>query len=201
MLKLTIAEKIQDEMKKQNLTIAQLVKKTGISQSTLSEILIGKRTNITSENLIKLSNGLNISVDYMLGLCDTWTTNENYKNVYDEIKINEQSIKNIKSVFDSIDNYIEHLRKNENFEKMKDFENLKIKTIQTLNQLLSYTELKSFLLTFNQYIEFHNKSETYFFEHNLQHIPYLAINSNELEDIYLRQAYKHLIKIKKESTK
>lgn len=69
-VKTQLGEILQNEMKHQNLTIAQLVKKTGMSQSTISEILIGKRKNLTSDNLIKLSKGLNVSVDYLLGLED-----------------------------------------------------------------------------------------------------------------------------------
>ncbi|MCI9293028.1 MAG: helix-turn-helix transcriptional regulator [Erysipelotrichaceae bacterium] len=68
--KLTLGEKIADKMADIGISNAELCKRTGITKTTLSEIISGTRDNPTSKILVSLSKGLNISVDYLLGLSD-----------------------------------------------------------------------------------------------------------------------------------
>lgn len=68
--KLTLGERIADRMAEMGISNADLCKRTGITTTTLSDIINGGRDNPTSKVLLSLSKGLNISVDYLLGLSD-----------------------------------------------------------------------------------------------------------------------------------
>lgn len=194
-IKLTIAERVQDEMQRQNLTIAQLVKKTGMSQSTISEILIGKRTNLQSENLIKLSKGLNVSTDYLLGLTETWTTNDDYKEVYKEIGLNEVSIENIKRMYYFFDLEIKKLNDHDDYsakisKEMKEF------CISTLNELLSYYDLRDLLLDIYKFLSI--KESWCDFEKYYDSASHsITLTRKQLEKVHLLLINEHFENIKK----
>lgn len=72
--KLTLGEKIADRMADMGISNAELCKRTGITKTTLSEIINGTRDNPTSKILVSLSKGLSVSIDYLLGISDEPST-------------------------------------------------------------------------------------------------------------------------------
>jgi len=63
---MTLKDKLQELMRIRSLKQNVLAKKAGISQSLVSEILNGKRTNVSLETLQKIANALNIHVMYFI---------------------------------------------------------------------------------------------------------------------------------------
>jgi len=63
---MTLKDKLQELMSIRGLKQNVLAKKAGISQSLVSEILNGKRTNVSLETLQKISAALNIHVMYFI---------------------------------------------------------------------------------------------------------------------------------------
>lgn len=95
-VKLTLSERIQDEMNKKGLSNSDLCKKANIPPNTLSQFLSGQVENPKAHNLIKLSKGLNVSIDYLLGLQDDPTTNVDLQAISNEYGISSKAMKNIK---------------------------------------------------------------------------------------------------------
>lgn len=58
-----------DYLQKNNLTAYKVAKETGISQGLMNQYKNGVKTP-TVDNLLKISNYLNCSVDYLLGISD-----------------------------------------------------------------------------------------------------------------------------------
>lgn len=77
--KLTLGERIADRMIELGLNNSELCKLTDLKPTTLSEIINGSRKNPTAKQLVSLSKGLHISVDYILGLADDPSNDEEMK--------------------------------------------------------------------------------------------------------------------------
>ncbi|MGN9164930.1 helix-turn-helix domain-containing protein [Tissierellaceae bacterium HCP3S3_D8] len=61
-----LGKRIKELRDSYNMTIKDLSKKSGVGQSTISEIETGKAKNPKSETLSKLANALNVTVDSLL---------------------------------------------------------------------------------------------------------------------------------------
>lgn len=106
-VKLTLSERIQDEMNKKGLSNSDLCKKANIPPNTLSQFLSGQVENPKAHNLIKLSKGLNVSIDYLLGLQDDPTTNVDLQTISNEYGISSKAMENIKNIYKFKDEYVE----------------------------------------------------------------------------------------------
>ena len=63
---MTFAERLKELRKQAHLTQVELAKRLGIGQSSYADWERGKK-NPTQENLIRLAQTLNVSVDYLVG--------------------------------------------------------------------------------------------------------------------------------------
>ena len=63
---MTFAERLKEHRKQAHLTQVELAKRLGIGQSSYADWERGKK-NPTQENLIRLAQTLNVSVDYLVG--------------------------------------------------------------------------------------------------------------------------------------
>lgn len=66
----TVGERIRKLRQDKRLTLDQLSERTGISKGFLSDAENGNR-NVSSQNLLKIANELNASLDYLLRGTDT----------------------------------------------------------------------------------------------------------------------------------
>lgn len=66
----TIRERMQDLMKYQKVTQAQLAEKIGITEGTLSRFISEKTDKIGDANIIKIAHVFNVSTDFLLGVTD-----------------------------------------------------------------------------------------------------------------------------------
>lgn len=57
-------EKIQDLCDKKRIKIAQLCRDTGIPKSTISELKQGRTKRLSTQNLMKVAQYFNVSLDY-----------------------------------------------------------------------------------------------------------------------------------------
>ena len=63
-------QRIQDLIKNQKITQAELAEKVGLSESTLSRFLQGKTKNLGDGSIIKIAKLFNVSTDFLLGETD-----------------------------------------------------------------------------------------------------------------------------------
>ena len=63
-------QRIQDLIKNQKITQAELAEKVGLSESTLSRFLQGKTKNLGDGYIIKIAKLFNVSTDFLLGETD-----------------------------------------------------------------------------------------------------------------------------------
>lgn len=78
---LTIGEKIEDLIKAKKSTQAKEAKEMCVAASMLSDIINGNRKEIRSDTLIKLCKHFNVSADWLLGLSQTRSVDENIQCV------------------------------------------------------------------------------------------------------------------------
>ena len=71
---MTVSQRIFEIMKERNISQAQLSKNTGISPSTISDWK-KKNTSPSSDKLSVIADFLEVSVEYLLGIGDTPTSN------------------------------------------------------------------------------------------------------------------------------
>ena len=102
---LTFGERLEDLYRSKGITQSQLANETGIKQSAISEYINGKNGGTVTRSpdcatIIALSKYFSVSADYLLGLTDTKTTNEDVQavcrvtglkedNIYDLIGLTE----------------------------------------------------------------------------------------------------------------
>lgn len=92
---MNIGEKIRTLREQLNIDQKEFAKRTGIGQSSLSEIEGNKRQSIRSDILLKIAITLNVSADYLLGLTDN-PLNEN-NEMPDFIKNKLNKLENLES--------------------------------------------------------------------------------------------------------
>ncbi len=90
--KLTIGEKIADLIHERGITADKLSKDLNISKGTISDLINNADKNFGYKNFMKLSNYFNVSVDYLLGLSDVKTSNEDIKFINKYIGLSAESI-------------------------------------------------------------------------------------------------------------
>ena len=66
-----IRDRIQDLMKSQKVTQAELATRIGCSESSLSRFISGKTDKLGDENIIRIARVFNVSTDFLLGEVDT----------------------------------------------------------------------------------------------------------------------------------
>ena len=66
-----IRDRIQDLMKSQKVTQAELATRIGCSESSLSRFISGKTDKLGDENIIRIAHVFNVSTDFLLGEVDT----------------------------------------------------------------------------------------------------------------------------------
>lgn len=88
----TVRERIQDLLKGNNFTQAELSKRIGITESTLSRFISGKTDKLGDESIIKIANVFNVSTDFLLGV-----VNEPDRKNYDiaELGLSAEAAKNL----------------------------------------------------------------------------------------------------------
>lgn len=66
----TLADRVRVKREERGLNQADLAKKSGITQATISRIESGEVTQPKSENLLKLAQALGVTVDFLVGKSD-----------------------------------------------------------------------------------------------------------------------------------
>jgi transcriptional regulator with XRE-family HTH domain len=65
-----IGERLREVMEKRGLNQRDIERQTGVPNTTISSLLLGKIKGINTETLAKICNGLGISPNYLLGWDD-----------------------------------------------------------------------------------------------------------------------------------
>lgn len=65
-----VRERIQDLMKKLNLTQSELAKRIDIAESTLSRFISGRTDKLGNESIMRIAEIFNVSTDFLLGITD-----------------------------------------------------------------------------------------------------------------------------------
>lgn len=63
-------ERLQDLMKREKMTQAQLSKRIDATESTLSRFISGKTDKLSDENITRIAKVFNVSTDFLLGVVD-----------------------------------------------------------------------------------------------------------------------------------
>lgn len=63
-------ERLQDLMKREKMTQAQLSKRIDVAESTLSRFISGKTDKLSDENITRIAKVFNVSTDFLLGVVD-----------------------------------------------------------------------------------------------------------------------------------
>lgn len=93
---LTLGERIADTLLKQGKTQTDLCNEIGMKTSTLNAIITGERKNPRIETIVPIAKGLNISLDYLLGLSDETSIDVELKTISKKTGISVDAIQNIK---------------------------------------------------------------------------------------------------------
>lgn len=128
-----LPQRLKELRLQHGLTQAQLGEKVGVKQNTFTNWENGKRTP-SLEDIVKLSNLLNVSIEYLVGYSDirkpyivTNVEDENYRTVEALLEIADLLIginKEATETGQSIENIIENLALSEQTKKIyKDFLN------------------------------------------------------------------------------
>ena len=85
------SERLKELRKQAHLTQVELAKRLGIGQSSYADWERGKK-NPTQENLIKLAQILNVSVDYLVGNSDEENTNKELEDIELLFRMNSKGL-------------------------------------------------------------------------------------------------------------
>ncbi len=88
---MAFAERLKELRKQAHLTQVELAKRLGIGQSSYADWERGKK-NPTQENLIKLAQILNVSVDYLIGNSDEENTNKELEDIELLFRMNSKGL-------------------------------------------------------------------------------------------------------------
>ena len=88
----TVHDRMQDLIKEKKLTQADLAKRIGITESTLSRFISGKTDKLGDASIIRIANVFNVSTDFLLGV-----VNEPDRKNYDisELGLSAEAAKNL----------------------------------------------------------------------------------------------------------
>lgn len=89
---LSFGERLEDLMKEKKINGVTLSDKTGISTTTISDMINGKRENPTAENIIELSKALNVSTDYLLGLSESKFSDIDDRAIHEKTGLSDKAI-------------------------------------------------------------------------------------------------------------
>ncbi|QXA19241.1 helix-turn-helix domain-containing protein [Streptococcus gordonii] len=85
------SERLKELRKQAHLTQVELAKRLGIGQSSYADWERGKK-NPTQDNLIKLAQILNVSVDYLVGNSDEENTNKELEDIELLFRMNSKGL-------------------------------------------------------------------------------------------------------------
>lgn len=85
------SERLKELRKQAHLTQVELAKRLGIGQSSYADWERGKK-NPTQENLIKLAQILNVSVDYLVGNSDEENANKELEDIELLFRMNSKGL-------------------------------------------------------------------------------------------------------------
>ena len=85
------SERLKELRKQAHLTQVELAKRLGLGQSSYADWERGKK-NPTQENLIKLAQILNVSVDYLVGNSDEENTNKELEDIELLFRMNSKGL-------------------------------------------------------------------------------------------------------------
>nr|WP_312985327.1 helix-turn-helix transcriptional regulator [Clostridioides sp.] len=100
---MSISTKLKELISQSDLTVKDISIKTGIPNSTLSDLMNEKRKNISLQNIILICDVLNCSIDYVVGREGQSTINldnEELKLINRYRKLDLRGKKNIKMMLD-----------------------------------------------------------------------------------------------------
>lgn len=88
---MAFAERLKELRKQANLTQVELAKRLGIGQSSYADWERGKKKP-TQENLVKISQVLNVSIDYLVGTSDEGVKEDELDNVELLFRMNSKGL-------------------------------------------------------------------------------------------------------------
>lgn len=91
-MKIELYERLGDIRSDNGITNKEMGTLCDIKSTTMHELLSGKRANPSADILIKLSTGLNVSIDYLLGLTEQPSINLEIKDIIEKIGLTEKSL-------------------------------------------------------------------------------------------------------------
>ena len=183
-----LGKRISAVLKEQGKTQTELCEEIGMGTSTLNALIMGERKNPRIETIVPIAKGLNVSLDYLLGITDEPTTDIDKKAIMEEYGISSkalESIKGSKELFYML-GYDSLAGKNIAFEKV-------------INTFLESESFFSFTIDFLDYLSFYPSYLDTFKIHNDRSTVSEAFPMSILEDVYLKRISDDIERIKKSS--
>ena len=91
-----MANRIKELRKQQNLTLAELAKRIGVSESTMQRYESSKISKIKYETMESLANIFNVSPEYLMGWSDTSDRYEQcFENICKSILKNDERFRDV----------------------------------------------------------------------------------------------------------
>ncbi|MBQ7890956.1 MAG: helix-turn-helix transcriptional regulator [Erysipelotrichaceae bacterium] len=194
-IKTTLGERIGDILIERKITQSELCRQTNTSTSSLNALITGQNKNPRIETLIPIAKGLGVSVDYLLGLDEVPTISASNKAINKELHLADSAIENIKRMYYFFDLEIKKLNDHDDYsakisKEMKEF------CISTLNELLSYYDLRDLLLDIYKFLSI-KESWCDLEEHYDSDSHSIALTRKQLEKVHLLLINEHFENIKK----
>jgi len=102
-IKKVIGKRINSLLCERNMKQKEFAKCLGVTDNTVSYFVNGSRMP-NMEQLVKIADFFNVSVDYIIGRTDVSSTDIEIKKICDYTKLSEMAIKNINNITNSENN-------------------------------------------------------------------------------------------------
>lgn len=162
-VKLTMGERLQDRMNELNMSINELDSITKLGKTTISRLLNDKG-NPTAKTIRTISQALNVSSDYILGLQDDFTTNLDLLSISNDYGISSKAMNKLKTLYsftketdwnsESIKEAIERQGYEQTLNRVNLLKKRYNDVFDALNTILESKHLDMMLREFSNYINF-----------------------------------------------
>lgn len=183
-----LGERIAYILVREGKTQTELCESIEMKTSTLSAIITGERKNPRIETIISIAKGLNVSLDYLMGLTGEPSTNVGIKAISDTYGISSIALKNIQEAKDSYE--------------MLSYDDLNnhLSFSEIINTLLESNVFFSFIVDFLYYIDYHPSiNDKVQLRSERKNIESLIMSADILEDYYFKNVMDDIKEVKRQS--
>lgn len=184
-----LGERIAYVLVRKGISQTELCKNIQMKTSTLSAIITGERKNPRIETIVPIAKGLNVSLDYLLGITNEPTTDIDLQAMSEKYGISSKALANIEGVkmsyeLLSYDDYSEH--------------NLSFSEV--FNTLLESELFENFIIDLLNYLDYQPKRDDVVSLPSIKSINLKAsVPASVLEEFFLKNLSDIIKKIKSQS--